>query len=134
LVNYAEITDAEDGEGNHPEDFDSTPDDTNDDENVDDVTDNSGGDEDDHDGASIPIGEFDLALSKILSSPTSGLVAPGDQVTFTIFVYNQGTVDAYNMLISDYIPTGFTLADTNWNQVGDIAYDRKYSRNFRCRR
>jgi len=119
LVNYAEITDAEDENGNHPEDIDSTPDgDDGNDNNVDDVTDGSGGDEDDHDGAGLPVEGFDLALSKVLSDPVAGPVGIGDQVTFTITVYNQGSVSAYNMQITDYIPADLTLADSDWLQVG----------------
>jgi len=122
LINFAEITDAEDQEGNHPEDVDSTPDDTdNNDEYIDDVTDNSGGDEDDHDGAALPVAGFDLALNKVLTNPAGGLVAPGDMVTFTITVYNQGSVDAYNIEITDYIPAELTLADSDWTVVGNNA-------------
>jgi uncharacterized repeat protein (TIGR01451 family) len=34
---------------------------------------------------------------------------PGDKVTFTITVFNQGMIDADNIEITDYVPTGFTF-------------------------
>jgi len=36
-------------------------------------------------------------------------------------VFNQGTVDASNIEITDYIPTGLTLNDSNWTQSGSLA-------------
>lgn len=51
--------------------------------------------------------EFDLALEKTLSSTPPFM--PGDQVTFDIEVFNQGTLDASNIEVTDYIPTGMTL-------------------------
>ena len=56
---------------------------------------------------------FDLALDKKLTSANP--IAPGDDVTFTISVYNQGAVTATNVTIADYIPTGFTLGGSGWN-------------------
>ena len=38
-----------------------------------------------------------------------------------IEVTNQGTVDATNIQISDYIPAGLTLNDPNWTTVNGIA-------------
>lgn len=78
----------------------------------------TGGDEDDHDIASITIDNgtprFDLAL---LKKPTDGQplnVKGGDIVSFTIEVYNQGNLDATNVVITDYIPADLTLNDANW--------------------
>jgi uncharacterized repeat protein (TIGR01451 family) len=115
LTNWAEIA-ADDGD-----DKDSTPDtvnfnvsgETNDllDDNV---IDNSNGDEDDHDPAQVTITQvYDLALRKVLSG--AGPFMPGDDATFTIMVYNQGTIDAANIEITDYIPSYLSLstADTN---------------------
>ncbi len=110
-------------------DVDSTPDTTlaNDNQPTgagapgDNVIDNTGGDEDDHDVAGVPVEFFDLALIKVLSDP-SAIVAPGDDVAFTITVTNQGTVDATNITIVDYLPAGLTLSatDTNgWVASGD---------------
>ena len=71
-------------------------------------------DEDDSDPASIAVNQFfDLALTKALQTPTE-FVKPGDNVTFVITVKNQGTLDATNVKISDYIPTGMSLNDANW--------------------
>ena len=71
-------------------------------------------DEDDSDPASISINQFfDLALTKVLQTP-SEFVKPGDNVTFVITVKNQGTLDATNVKISDYIPAGMSLNDANW--------------------
>ena len=55
---------------------------------------------------------FDLALDKKLTSATP--IGPGDDVTFTISVYNQGTVTATGVMVADYIPLGFMLNDTDW--------------------
>ena len=111
-------------------DIDSDPDninfnqpgETNDlaDDNVVNQNGKTGGDEDDHDPAEITVGQvFDLALKKTLSSVTPGPFSPGSTVTFDIKIYNQGTLDATNVKIADYIPTGLTLADPNW--VGNPA-------------
>jgi len=48
-------------------------------------------------------------------------VKAGDDVTFTITVYNQGEVDASNIELTDYIPTGLILNDAAWTQVGGNA-------------
>jgi len=53
--------------------------------------------------------EFDLALAKILSPGQSMSVAPGDDVSFDVTVYNQGDFDAYNTIINDYVPNGYTF-------------------------
>lgn len=37
----------------------------------------------------------------------------------SIEVINQGTVDASNIEVVDYIPVGMSLADTNWTDNGD---------------
>ena len=131
-MNFAEISEADNVLGQP--DIDSTPDgdDTNDaggnpDTASDDVVggdgsgmpgdEDAGTDEDDHDPASITIGQvFDLALTKELSS--AGPFAAGDTVTFTITVINQGTLDATDIEISDYVPAGMTLADGDWNADG----------------
>ena len=84
LTNVAQIT-ADNGG-----DIDSTPN-------------NNMGMEDDQDEVSITVDQtFDLALRKTLSGvPTA--INPGDDVTFTITVINQGSLDAYNVEITDYI-------------------------------
>ena len=42
-------------------------------------------------------------------------VTIGDLITYNITVYNQGTLDAFNIEVVDYLPTGFILADNNWS-------------------
>ena len=37
----------------------------------------------------------------------------GETVPFTIAITNQGNITAQNIVINDYIPTGFTRANTN---------------------
>jgi uncharacterized repeat protein (TIGR01451 family) len=139
LVNYAEISAANNALGLPDED--STPvdnqgtDETGSDNDIDDeapgtpgVADNPA-DNDDYDGAVIAITqEFDLALTKVLT--TTGTIVPGDDVTYTIEVFNQGTLDATGVEVTDYIPTGMSLNDGAWTDnmdgtatilVGDIA-------------
>jgi len=120
-VNYAEITGAEDENGEQQDDIDSTPDndDSNDGSVTDDAINNEGGDEDDHDPAEVFIGEegiFDLALVKAVSAGQPN-IEPGDLVNFDITVINQGTITAQNVEVIDYLPTGMTLADANWTAV-----------------
>ncbi|MBL0051837.1 MAG: DUF11 domain-containing protein [Bacteroidetes bacterium] len=134
LVNYAEISAATNAMG--VPDEDSSPDDnnTNDaggqpDSPADNtVTGNGTGtpgddvastDEDDHDPALINVEIFDLALTKVLT--TTGAVYPNSDVTFAITVYNQGTLDATNVQVTDYIPAGMTLNDANWTAAGSLA-------------
>ena len=129
ISNFAEISEDNAPEGN--EDCDSTPDGINgnqpgetdgalvDDEIGDGC--NPGGDEDDSDIETItlPGGEvFDLALQKTFSQ---GTLNPGGSVTFNVRVFNQGTVDATNVEVTDYIPAGLTLNDTAWTQSGQNA-------------
>ena len=129
IDNFAEISNATDADGNPVNDVDSTPDAINDDVflNDDDTTGNglAGEDEDDSDRAQLTIQQpapepepepvFDLALIKRLSDGTNlATVAPGDSVTFTITVTNQGEVDAANIEIVDFVPNGLTLNDLRW--------------------
>jgi len=52
---------------------------------------------------------FDLALIKTLSSGQASTVAPGDNVSFTITVTNQGSEDAFNVVVTDYVPAGYNF-------------------------
>ena len=63
---------------------------------------------------------YDLALDKALADgqATTGL-AIGDDVTFTITVFNQGNVDATDVEVIDYIPEGLELNDPAWADQGD---------------
>jgi len=131
LVNRAEITQAEDTEGNIMGDIDSTPDSTNfntdwetndlGDDNVIDEDGLNSGDEDDHDPALVTIDPaYDLALTKEVTTPGPNVaVYPGDDVTFTITVLNQGNSTATEVEVTDYIPTGLALNDVNWTDNGD---------------
>lgn len=69
--------------------------------------------------AAAPV--FDLALLKRLSTGQATSVKAGDTVKFTIEVHNQGTIEAKDVVVSDYIPSGLTLADANWTAAGSIA-------------
>ena len=138
-LNIAEISNFQDTSGNDiPDlDIDSTPDrdPTNDpggqvNSPSDDVIDgdgtNGGGspgdtdpdtDEDDADPYIIDL--FDLALRKTLITPSP--YAFGDELTFRIVVFNQGTTPATNVGIKDYIPGGFSFnasSSSGWTEAG----------------
>ncbi|SOE20437.1 conserved repeat domain-containing protein/gliding motility-associated C-terminal domain-containing protein [Spirosomataceae bacterium TFI 002] len=127
IQNKAEISSAKGPNGEDVTDVDSTPDSnpSNDGTVVDNVIDQdgkNGGDEDDSDIANITVTQqpiFDLALIKTLK--TAQPIYPGSTVVFDIQVINQGTVNATQVAISDYLPTGLTVADANWTQVGNVA-------------
>ncbi|HMR62970.1 MAG TPA: SdrD B-like domain-containing protein, partial [Anaerolineae bacterium] len=59
-------------------------------------------------------GRFDLALIKDLADDQSPTITAGELVTFTITVFNQGTVTTTNIVVVDYVPDGFTAEDSNW--------------------
>ncbi|GAB2800649.1 hypothetical protein GCM10027275_53410 [Rhabdobacter roseus] len=112
LVNYAQIQDARDEEGDEIEDVDSTPGNGF----------NKGEDDDDSEPIQVvPTPIFDLALHKKLSSGQASVVMPGDTVSFTLTVVNQGAVTATNILLSDSLPASLTLVDANWTAAGQIA-------------
>ncbi|MEL7159988.1 MAG: SdrD B-like domain-containing protein, partial [Bacteroidota bacterium] len=55
--------------------------------------------------------KFDLALVKRLDAgATPGPFTPGSTVTFELEVYNQGGEDAVDIVVSDYVPEGLSLA------------------------
>jgi uncharacterized repeat protein (TIGR01451 family) len=116
IDNHAEISSFTDEWGGAREDEDSTPDDEfGNDTLVDDEIDNGGGDEDDEDIASITVAPvFDLALRKTLAAGQPSSVQPGDLVTFTITVFNQGPMAASNIVVVDHTPDGMTLDDADW--------------------
>lgn len=114
ITNIAEISAADDdNDPNTPpmDDSDSDSDSTDDDTiGGDDVTDNSNGDEDDHDPADIAVDNFDLAITKVINqAQTPAEVNPGDNVVFTITVHNQGTLDATDVRLEDYVPSGMVF-------------------------
>jgi len=70
-------------------------------------------------GANMQCGAFeifDLALDKVVASTNdldgSGSVTPGDEVVYTITVYNQGGVDATDLVVADYLPTGMSFVSS----------------------
>lgn len=80
-----------------------------------------GGDEDDHDVAGIRMGFFDLALTSTIGGGAKTGVAPiGNAVVFNHRITNQGTVDATDIVVVNYLPeSGLTLVDPDWNDNGN---------------
>ncbi|MFN8338096.1 MAG: hypothetical protein U0T36_03675 [Saprospiraceae bacterium] len=120
-INYSEITHAEDADGNNRDtwDIDSNPGSNGVAENAvepgkpgDDYIDghDKGGEEDDHDPAGIEV--FDLAQRKVTANQT-GPYSYGNQITYTIELFNQGSISAGNIEVTDYIPCGFKYATAN---------------------
>ena len=134
IVNYAEISDADNALGVADEDSTPDQDNTNDaggqpNSPADDAVNGDGSgtpgdgvagtDEDDHDPAQIDVDQnFDLALRKTVIS--SGPYTQGSTVTYQIEVINQGSLDATDVEVTDYIPTGLNLADGAWAQSGSL--------------
>ena len=74
-----------------------------------------------NDNTGLCVDRFDLALRKTLVNAGTGLFQLGDTVSFQIQVFNQGSDDAFNVEIIDYIPEGLTLTDNNWTLNGSTA-------------
>ncbi len=127
-TNVAEIGAFQDTLGTDFSDFDedSTPDDIPDndpggepDSPADDYVDGNGTgsgpgpdavtDEDDQDPFRVDV--FDLALIKRIDTPPP--YAFGQTIDFSIEVTNQGNVTAQNILVTDYIPDGFSWLTSN---------------------
>lgn len=66
----------------------------------------------------IIIPGYDLALRKKLASGQPALVSNGEDVNFTITVINQSSDTVKNIVVTDYIPTGMTLNDPDWTDLG----------------
>lgn len=78
------------------------------------------GDADDNSNLTVDFGllyNFDLALRKTLGPDQLREVNLGEDIRFTITIFNQGTVEARNITITDYLPAGLELADPNWTAV-----------------
>jgi len=61
---------------------------------------------------------MDLALTKVVNTAvTPGPFSPGDPVTFTIEITNQGDVAADSITIYDYLPADLNLNDADWTVV-----------------
>ena len=69
--------------------------------------------------ATVTVESFDLALRKEMAAGEDTRVYTGEEVTFTITVFNQGTLTASNVEVTDYIPNGFQLSDSNWSNNGN---------------
>lgn len=124
-VNRAEIAAFNDLAGGSPPDVDSTPDTNLDnDQFVDDAISNEGGDQDDHDAATVQVARFDLALRK--TAPAAP-VRVFDAVDFTLTVFNQSTSplgSASNIVVGDTIPAGFEFRagdNPGWTLAGNRA-------------
>ncbi len=103
-INVAEISSFIDEDGNS-DDFDSTPDEN---------PDNDIPNEDDIDSTGVLID--DLSLTKNITSNIVGL-SYGDPVTFNITIKNEGNVPQKNILVTDYLPCGYTF-----NTAGNIGW------------
>ncbi|WP_166638530.1 Ig-like domain-containing protein [Maribacter spongiicola] len=66
--------------------------------------------EDDEDNVELRLQSTDL---EIINTVTPGTGNPGDVLTFTVEVVNNGTDDATNVEISNIIPSGFTVVNVN---------------------
>jgi len=92
---------------------------------LDDEIDNAGGDEDDHDESVIVVDDndfYDLALRKTLHSGlTPAPFVAGDLVTFRVRVWNQWTLPASGIQVTDYIPTGLTYVSSTAPLIANTA-------------
>ncbi|WP_236981102.1 DUF11 domain-containing protein, partial [Membranihabitans maritimus] len=86
------------------------------DDDIESITRDGIGSEDDHDPAHVEV--FDLALRKTTNAQVG---APGDQIAFRIDVFNQGSVAATNIDVSDYVNTGYDFVaalNPEWTASG----------------
>ena len=72
-----------------------------------------------HGPVTATVNLHDVSLSKTTGTPT---VAPGGTVTYTITVSNHGALALTNVVVSDYLPTGFSYVagsttGTGWAAV-----------------
>ncbi len=98
------------------------------DSTFDSISNNDRAEEDDHDGASIRIGFFDLAVSTTVAGGFEiGAVPIGNAVVFNIEVINEGEVAATDIVLRDYLPrSGLVLVDPDWtdNRNGTATLNR----------
>ena len=71
---------------------------------------------------------FDLALKLVLATGQNATINPGDTVTYTMWVYNQGGLVAHDIALMTYMSTGVNFDNTigmnaNWDQVGNTLID-----------
>ncbi len=80
---------------------------------------NAATDEDDADPAIVRVNFFDFALVKKLAAGQSSIISAGDNVTYTLTVYNQGNVPASQIMLTDYVPVGMTFVSSpGWFILG----------------
>ena len=153
-INYAQISEETDSEGNVVEDEDSVPDVWND-------------GEDDQDIEKIKLTYSDLALRKFITKVNSKDVAVsrapvvdvnpllngqttatythpkdvvsvsnGDIVTYTLRIYNEGTKNEFVTLVKDDIPEGLEFVTTSelnqkygWKMVDELGNEVQYAQN-----
>jgi uncharacterized repeat protein (TIGR01451 family) len=60
---------------------------------------------------------FDLAIRKVLAPNQVQPVQLGQLVDFNITVFNQGSVTATQIEVTDYLPAGLVLADAAWTSA-----------------
>jgi uncharacterized repeat protein (TIGR01451 family) len=64
--------------------------------------------------------DFDLALTKVVATSQNTPVYVGDDIVFTVTIFNQGMIDATNIDITDYIPTNTTYAISGQTPTGTL--------------
>ncbi len=102
--NGAEISQAQDLDGNPAPDTDSTPDE---------IQGNDEDDEDDYDFAEIEFtGVYNLSLTKSLTVPVTSF-AFGQVISYDITVANEGNILASGIEVTDYIPCGLSYDPAN---------------------
>ncbi|MFC1687407.1 CARDB domain-containing protein [Patescibacteria group bacterium] len=72
-----------------------------------------------------------LSIVKTVSETT---VNPGQTISYTVIITNSGNDTAYNVVLTDTLPTGFTFADTGEGtksySLGDLAIDSSISTTY----
>lgn len=127
IVQVAEISNETAQGGGNIQDFDSTPDNVMNNDvggvpqsNTDNtVNDHGQADEDDQDPVLVRLNFVDLALVK---TTAQSVVNTGDVVVYDITVTNQGSLPVHQIDLVDYLPSGMTLVDADWNVTGSKAY------------
>ena len=130
IINYAEISDFSNQFGLPDSDSNSdtinsdqggtpdSPEDNHIDDDGQDTNDDGITDEDDHDPAQLIVEAVDLALTKRIDATYSLPPAEvGDLVKFDIVVINQGDVPVEDVVIEDYVPSGYTFSDTQAENI-----------------
>ena len=120
ITNNAEIESQEDINGPRADDDSTAGDNEGDapDDNDNDIDETNG--EDDYDPETITIDMVDYALRK--TTPSFGAFLPGDVIPFDITLFNQGTVDASEIVVFDHVPAGLDFIDDpilneGWSEV-----------------